>query len=362
MLSAISLIIFLLGTLGLCISFLGLIKPAWLKWHNRKEALQAMGGAFIIIMFSLIIKPDPTPEEKLASQAQSTIEAKQQTEAQKEAEKQRNAELERLKEENEKLKTDLEAAHKTESQAKTDPTSIQPLIQSSETSVTQPLKSIEKTSNTENSAVTTQNEGTNLITGKVISVADGDTITILLADNTEQKVRLNQIDAPEKGQDFGKASKKSLSDLVYKKDVSIKKVDTDKYGRLVGTVFLDGKDINLEQVKNGMAWVYTEYATDQNYFDEEKKAKDSRSGLWDNPTAVAPWDFRHGVKKAQPKADETQTIAKLDASPSSSSDCGNKHFCKEMNSCAEAMHYLNDCGVYKLDRDNDGKPCESLCH
>ncbi len=104
------------------------------------------------------------------------------------------------------------------------------------------------------------------ITGKVVGVADGDTITVLNDSKGLTKIRLHQIDAPEKQQDFGQRSKQSLSELVYGKHVRIEVADTDKYGRTVGKVWVNGNDANLEQIKRGMAWVYKKYANEPAYF------------------------------------------------------------------------------------------------
>jgi micrococcal nuclease len=112
------------------------------------------------------------------------------------------------------------------------------------------------------------------ITGRVVGVADGDTLTVLDSQKGLTKIRLHQIDAPEKKQDFGRRSKQSLSDLTYGKQVSIEVADTDKYGRTVGKVWVNGKDANLEQVKRGMAWVCVKYATDPVYFAAERTARE----------------------------------------------------------------------------------------
>ena len=104
------------------------------------------------------------------------------------------------------------------------------------------------------------------ITGKVIGVADGDTLTVLDGNKGLTKIRLNQIDAPEKKQDFGQRSKQSLSELVYGKQVRVEVFDTDKYGRKVGKVWVNDQDANLEQVRRGMAWVYTKFASEPEYF------------------------------------------------------------------------------------------------
>lgn len=98
------------------------------------------------------------------------------------------------------------------------------------------------------------------IVGRVVGVHDGDTITLLTPERQQVKIRLAQIDAPESNQDFGQVSKQSLSGMVFGKDVSVEVETTDKYGRTVGKVLVGGMDANLEQVKNGMAWVYVKYA------------------------------------------------------------------------------------------------------
>jgi endonuclease YncB( thermonuclease family) len=204
------------------------------------------------------------------------------------------------------------------------------------------------------------------ITGRVVGVHDGDTITVLDAGKKQYKIRFAQIDAPESRQDFGQASKQSLSDLVYGKQVTVEVETTDKYGRTVGKVIVDGKDANLEQVRRGMAWVYRQYAHDQAYFSAEESAKAARLGLWSRTDAVPPWEFRHGGKSAG--AGSAGGSARVSASPAalptatnSGGSCGGKSTCGQMASCEEARHYLNDCGLRKLDRDGDGTPCESLC-
>jgi endonuclease YncB( thermonuclease family) len=198
------------------------------------------------------------------------------------------------------------------------------------------------------------------LTGRVVGVADGDTITVLDAANRQTKVRLHQIDAPEKKQDFGQASKQSLSALVFGKQVRIEVADTDKYGRTVGKVWVNGQDANLEQVKRGMAWVYEKYAQEPAYFAAERTARMNRVGLWNQPNPMPPWDFRHGGKTTSNKAFNRSTSPSAKAS-TSSRRCGYKRFCKEMSSCEEARYYLNTCGVKQLDGDGDGRPCESLC-
>ena len=111
--------------------------------------------------------------------------------------------------------------------------------------------------------------GSQTLTGRVVRIADGDTITVLDSSDTQHRIRLEGIDAPESHQAFGTQSKKNLSQMVFGKDVTVVYQKTDQYGRLVGKILLVGKDINLEQVKAGMAWHYKEYQREQTPEDRE---------------------------------------------------------------------------------------------
>jgi endonuclease YncB( thermonuclease family) len=134
--------------------------------------------------------------------------------------------------------------------------------------------------------------------GKVVGVADGDTITVLDAHNKPHKIRLQGIDAPEKSQAFGQKSKQSLNQLVHSKQVSIEFEKKDKYGRKVGKVLLNRTDVCLEQIKLGMAWHYKQYASEQPkedrdiYAQAEMDARNQAIGLWKDKTATPPWEFR----------------------------------------------------------------------
>jgi endonuclease YncB( thermonuclease family) len=127
--------------------------------------------------------------------------------------------------------------------------------------------------------------GAATIDGKVVGVADGDTLTVLDSTNTQHKIRLSGIDAPEKSQAFGNRSKQSLSDLVFNKPVTVDTDKQDRYGRKIGKVLVDGQDANLEQVKRGMAWHYKVYEREQSandrkaYSDTEIEAKAARECL-----------------------------------------------------------------------------------
>ena len=130
------------------------------------------------------------------------------------------------------------------------------------------------------------------IEGKVVAVLDGDTITVVDSSWQSHRFRLAGIDAPEKKQPFGQRSKQSLSNMVYGKRVSVDFEERDRYGRLIGTVMLPSGDVNLAQVRAGMAWHYKRYSSDQTYAKAEDDAKRSGRGLWSDKNPVPPWDWR----------------------------------------------------------------------
>jgi endonuclease YncB( thermonuclease family) len=154
------------------------------------------------------------------------------------------------------------------------------------------------------------------ITGKVVGVSDGDTITVLDDQKRQHKIRLDGIDAPESNQDFGNRSKQSLSDLVFGKTVTVTSAKKDRYGRVLGKVSLDGRNINLEQINRGMAWFYRYYARELppedavEYEKAENVARASKIGLWTDPSPTPPWDFRRGKTAKAPGVQPTATTTR----------------------------------------------------
>jgi len=134
---------------------------------------------------------------------------------------------------------------------------------------------------------------TETITGKVVGVSDGDTIVLLLFDNTEVRVRLEGIDCPEKKQDFGEKAKQATAKMCWNKEVRILKSGIDRYGRTLGFVYVGDTCVNEELLKMGLAWHYKKYNSDKHYAELEQIAKEGKVGLWSHPNPVAPWDFRH---------------------------------------------------------------------
>lgn len=139
----------------------------------------------------------------------------------------------------------------------------------------------------------------NNLAGEVVGLSDGDTVTVLDASNTQHRVRLAGIDAPEKKQAFGERSRQSLSEMVFRKKVTVEYTKNDRYGRIVGKVLVGNVDTSLEQVKRGLAWHYKAYEREQSpqdrvaYAQAELDARQRRNGLWQDPDPVAPWLFRH---------------------------------------------------------------------
>ena len=127
---------------------------------------------------------------------------------------------------------------------------------------------------------------------RVLGVADGDTITVL-AGVEPRRVRLAGIDAPEKGQPFGQRAKQAVSRLVFGRTVRVVVRGQDRYGRTLGEVRLPGRaSLNERLVEEGWAWHYFRYSKDQLLAEREAAARRSRRGLWVDPRAVPPWEFR----------------------------------------------------------------------
>lgn len=133
-------------------------------------------------------------------------------------------------------------------------------------------------------------------TGKVVHISDGDTVRVLDSSNTQHRIRLAGIDAPESKQAFGTKSKQALAEMIFSKNVYIKEISQDRYGRTVGQIYLNNVDINKEMVKGGWAWAYREYLVDKSYVPAEQAAKQKKLGLWADPNPIYPSQFRHAAK------------------------------------------------------------------
>jgi micrococcal nuclease len=143
------------------------------------------------------------------------------------------------------------------------------------------------------------------LVGKVVRIADGDTLTVLV-DKQQVRVRLSAIDAPEKGQDFSQRSRAALADLVFSKEVKIVTHGKDRYGRVIGDVFVGDKLVNEIMVRDGWAWRFVKYSKSYRLAEIEREARAGRRGLWAGKIPVAPWDYRAELAKKRQHKKKSQ--------------------------------------------------------
>ena len=136
------------------------------------------------------------------------------------------------------------------------------------------------------------------ISGRVTAVADGDSLTITDSTRRSYRVRLQGIDAPERAQPFSNASKAALSKLVFGRDVVVVPQKTDQYGRIVGKLLVNDRDVALEQLRSGLVWFYTHFENEMapadraRYLAAQREARLARRGLWAGDRPTPPWQFR----------------------------------------------------------------------
>jgi endonuclease YncB( thermonuclease family) len=183
-----------------------------------------------------------------------------------------------------------------------------------------------------------------------VSVLDGDTVLVRReAGVRPMKVRLADIDAPEKEQDFGDAAKQSLAKMLSGRQVRVDPVAVDMYGRLVARLYIDDVSVNAELIRQGMAWEYSLNRSNREYLSLQDEARRARRGLWaqQNPVAPSQWRKLHPPVPHEPLPPDYL--------------CGSKQHCGQIATCDEAHYHLSRCGVKALDPDGDGLPCDALC-
>ena len=140
------------------------------------------------------------------------------------------------------------------------------------------------------------------LTGKVIRIIDGDTVVVLVEGNVQEKIRLSGIDAPERKQPFGTVSRQLLASMAFEKTVIVDFDKRDRWGRIIGKIIFEEQDLNLSQIEKGLAWHYKTYQVDQSeedrelYSQAEIRARSSKAGLWSDPHAIPPWNWRKGIR------------------------------------------------------------------
>jgi micrococcal nuclease len=208
----------------------------------------------------------------------------------------------------------------------------------------------------------TGSQAAGLIEGKVTRVTDGDSLWLEPAtQGPPVELRLEGIDAPEICQAWGGEAKQALVELVLNRSVSVKTVGRDSHGRTLGTLYLDGRNLNKVLVQEGHAWS-TRYKYDRGpYVADERMARALSRGLNRDGGAVMPRDFRrlNGPCEAAAAAPQPKlaTVAAVPAG-AGSPRCDGRTSCSQMRSCAEASWFLKNCPGVKMDGNNDGVPCE----
>ena len=132
------------------------------------------------------------------------------------------------------------------------------------------------------------------VEGEVVAITDGDTIKLLTPAKQQIKVRLADIDTPERGQPYGRKARQVLGEKIHRRQVDVEEVTIDRYRRLVGRVFLGGRNINAEMVEDGAAWVYRKYSDDPQLIRLESQAREQGRGLWalQPDQRIPPWKWR----------------------------------------------------------------------
>ncbi len=133
--------------------------------------------------------------------------------------------------------------------------------------------------------------------GRVVKVADGDSLTVQTSTNERIKVRLREIDAPERGQAFGSKSRAALSEICAGKMVRLKDDTKDQYGRTLARVYCDGVDANAYMLQRGLAWVYDSHVIDRSFYKFQDEARSKKIGLWQDKNPMPPWQYRYKNKK-----------------------------------------------------------------
>jgi len=199
---------------------------------------------------------------------------------------------------------------------------------------------------------------------KVLTVMDGDTVFVKTGP-FKAKLRLVNIDAPEKDQPFGKQSQESLQSLIGGKVIQVESKAVDKFGRTIALVSIGDINVNEEQVRRGMAWAYSRSRDGKAYDILQSEAQQARRGLWSqtNPQTPSQWRKLHPSEPTKHKPHPQHKVQLQTQKPEKFSNlaCGKKNYCSQMVTCDEAHFYLTVCGVKRLDTNKDGIPCESLC-
>lgn len=189
-----------------------------------------------------------------------------------------------------------------------------------------------------------------ILRGKVIFVADGDTIGLLDANKKQHRIRLDGIDAPESGQAFGTKSRQALNQAIYGKEVLVAYEKTDVYGRILGHIYLADRWLNYDQLASGMAWHYRHFNGDAYLAESQKTAEAKKAGLWRDVNPEPPWRYRLAEKRRR-EMEEAKTVGQAMVPRgywlNTSSGVRHNEKCEHYGKTSRGKY----CGA------EDGKPC-----
>ena len=183
------------------------------------------------------------------------------------------------------------------------------------------------------------------VEGKVVAVADGDTLTVLI-DKTQHRIRLASIDAPEKGQPFGTKAREVLGEKVFGKIVKVLSQGADRYGRTIGVVCA-ASCVNTAMVQEGFAWHYVAYSDSELLAQAEKEARAARAGLWSDPNPIPPWEWRRKGRERSPPSGESESSDREDNRRESSNQ-------KYWLTTSSGVRHNSSCRWYEKSK---GRPC-----
>lgn len=198
-----------------------------------------------------------------------------------------------------------------------------------------------------------------VLEGKVVGITDGDTFK-LLVERRVYKIRIAEIDTPERGQPWASNAKRALADLIFDRTVSVDVTGTS-HDRTVGEVWIGDQCVGCTMVRGGHAWAAIGYVKHESLVRLEEEARLARRGLWSLPASTWVEPSREREARRSGKHAPPRGLLGGDPPDPESFSCGTKRYCREMSSCAEARFYLQQCRLANLDGDVDGVPCESLC-
>jgi endonuclease YncB( thermonuclease family) len=212
-------------------------------------------------------------------------------------------------------------------------------------------------------SINTKTERDLRFVGKVVSIADGDSFTILTESKSQVKIRLHGVDCPEYQQYYGKRATQFVSDMVFGKQVEVLKTDDDKYGRVVAIVHVNGVCVNEELLKQGLAWHYKQYDKSERYAQLENKARSEKRGLWAENNPVAPWDFRggKGTQRTKPVQETSPTQTNTEKTVlicnSRSSYAYHSYQCRGLSRCTSGISKV----TVKEAVNKGYQPCKICC-